>query len=433
MAVEPGKSNVADTDFDLRLQSTCYDRLAVDASPPRTFDPSRYPASYRMSSGYSVLFCVLGGIALGAGGLGAWYFGTGHEIKTPGQLWMLVSICLGFMLLGGVLIASTLRSGVTLRADAIVVQGLFSSQTLLRDQIAGRRVVPTQYVSTLEVVPRSSREKKLKIAMALRTDAAFEAWFTGLPDLDAAELAKSEADVTADPDLGFHSDDRKQRIAEAKKIARTLTIVTWAVFLWAFIFPKPYSLVVLILTCLPLVALLLLMRSRGIYQMEGRRNDARPSLAVAFLFPGMALALRTLQDFHLIRWLPILYVGVPCAAMLCWVVFNADHGIQKRRWSVLPIFLFGSFYTCAAIAEGNTLLDRAPAERFQTAVMNKRISSGRHTTYYLRLEPWGGQSMPSDVSVPRSLYAATTRGESVCVYLRPGAFQLPWYLVDRCE
>jgi len=426
-------NNAADADVGVSLRRTCYDRFAVDAHPPRTFDPSLYPVSYRMSSGYAVFFCILGGFALGAGGVGAWYFGTGHEVKTPGQLWMLLSICLGFMLLGAVLIASTLRSAVTLRADAIVVQGLFSSRTLLRDRIAGRRIVPTQYVSTLELVPRSSREKKLKIAMALRTDAAFEAWFAGLPDLDTEELAKSEAQVATDPDLGFHSDDRKQRIAEAKKIARALTIVTWAVFLWAFVFPKPYSLMVLILTCLPLVAVFLLMRSRGIYQMEGRRNDVRPSLAVAFLFPGMALTLRALQDFHLIRWIPILYFGVPCAAMLCWVVFNADHGIQKRPWSLLPLFLFGSLYTCAVIAEANMLLDHAPAKRFQTIVLNKRISSGKHTSYYLRLKPWGAQSSPSDVSVPRALYASTVRGESICVYLRPGAFQLPWYVVDQCE
>lgn len=405
----------------------------MKAAPLTTFDSSLYPATYRTSSCYVLFFSILGGIALAAGGLGTWYFGTGHEIKTAGQLWMLVSICLGFMLLGGFLIASMLRSSVTLLGDAIVVQGLFSSRTLRRDEIGGRRVIPTQYVSTLELVPRSSHQKKMKIALMLRRDAAFEAWFAGIPDVDAQELAKSEADVTADPDLGFHSEDRKQRIAQAKKTAWALTITTWVVFFWAFVFPSPYGLVILILTCLPLLAVGLLMRSHGIYQMEGRRNDARPSLAMVFLFPGMALALRALQDVHLLRWVPILYVGIPCSAVLCWLVFRADRGIQKRPWSLLPFFLFGSMYACAAIAHANTLLDRTPAERFQTKVVSKRISSGKHTTYFIRLEPWGDQVMPTDVSVPRRFYVSVTRGESLCVYQRPGAFQLPWYVVDRCQ
>ena len=386
-----------------------------------------------MSTGYAVFLCVLGGIALAAGCLGMWYFGTGHEMQNHGQLAMMVSISLGFAALGAFLIASVLRSQVTLRADAIVVQGLFSSRTLSRNSIAGRRVLPTQYIQTLVLVPRSEHEKKLKLALALRTDSAFVAWFAGIPDLDAEELAKSEAEISADPDLGFHSEDRKEHLRTAKHAAKVLTAIAWIASLWGCFFPRPYNLAILILMALPLIAIVLQVRSRGIYQMEGRRNDARPSLAVVFLLPGLILDLRVIQDLHLLRWAPLFSLAFLVALAFSWLLFQSDADMRRRPWSLLLILLFSSAYCGGALCEGNALLDHSAAQIFSAAVTGKHISSGKSTTYYLNLNPWGPQAAPSEVSVPGDLYRSIAPGDNVCVSLYPGALHAPWYAIDLCH
>ena len=405
--------------------------MPIAAQP--TLDVSLYPATYRVSAGYAGFFYFLGGIAIAAGSLGTWYFATGHEMTSARQAAIMAALCFLFVLLGLFLIASIFRSTVTLRADAIVVQGMFSSRTLLRSEIAGRRILPTQYVKTLVLIPNSSREKKLKLALTLRTDPAFDAWFASIPDIDAKEIAESQADLEADPDLGFHSDDRKQRIAQAKRTAKYLNVISWITLVWGFFFPRPYTLVVVTLTVLPIIAVVLLIRSSGIYQIEGRRNDARPSLAVPFIFPGMVLVARTVQDIHLLEWTSILVAAIVCALLLLLVVSACDHALRKRPWTAVVILVFGAFYVWGLIAQANALLDTSPARVFQVAVTGKHMSSGKSTTYYLRLEPWGPETTSQDVSVPSSLYDYADVGVTVCVDLYPGSLRIPWYEVDRCR
>ena len=67
-------------------------------------------------------------------------------------------------------------------------------------------------------------------------------------------------------------------------------------------------------------------------------------------------------------------------------------------------------------------------------VLGKRISSGRRsTTYYLRVSNWGPRPYLNDISVPRSFCTSVARGQTVCVDLFPGALNLPWYILARCN
>jgi len=400
---------------------------------PRPFDPGLYPASYRVSFSYACFLYILGAISIGAGLLGVWYFGSGHESQSVGQAGMLAALSFLFVLLGAFLILSTACSRITLSADAITVQETFSSRTLLRSQIAGRRILPTQYASTLVLVPRSHGAKKLKLPLIFGTDAAFDAWFANFPDLDAEEIQQSEVQLLADPELGFHSETRKEHVEQARRIARNLTIAAWIAFFWALLFPHPYGLVMLVAAVLPMVSLVLLVRSKGIYQMEGRHKDARPSLAVAFLFPGMGLALRAMQDFHLFQWKPILSMAAFCSLGIALIMYQADSGMRKRPWSLLPIVLFGSFYAYGAIAQSNALLDKSSSNAFTAIVTRKHVVHGKSASYHFRLDPWGPQLDETDITVPRQLYNATSIGDRVCIYLHPGALRIPWYQIAQCQ
>lgn len=354
-------------------------------------------------------------------------------MRSLGQAFFMAAICFAFLLLGVFLIASIFRSTLTLLPDAIVVRGMFSSRTLLRSDIAGRRLLPTQYVSTLVLIPHSSRRKKLKIPLMFRTDPVFDAWFAAIPDRDAKEVAESQAELDADPDLGFHSQDRKQRIAEAKETAKYLNVISWALLVWGFFFPRPYALVIGALTLLPLIAVVLLIRSRGIYQIEGRRNDARPSLAVPFIFPGMVLVLRTSLDLHLLQWVPLLVADAICTVVFALIVARFDVGLRKRPWSILILLFLGAFYFYGAIAQWNSLLERSSPQTYEVTVIGKHIVGGKTTTYHLRLDAWGPLTDPDDVTVTARLYDYTAIGNTVCVHLYPGALRIPWYRVTACR
>ncbi len=380
-----------------------------------------------------MFFYVLSATAILPGGLGVWYFGTGHQVSNRTQQAILVGGSLLFALVGIYLIATILRYRVTLRADAIVAESLLGSRTLLRSDIAGQRTLRTQYVSTLVLVPRETSQKKLKLAQMFQRDAAFEAWFAGIPDIDAEEFAQSQEELAVDPNLGFSSEERRRQVESAKKTVIALNIATGISFVWGIFFPYPYPLVLLLPAALPLIAVVLLVRSNGIYQIEGRTQDARPSLALTFLLPGMILAVLALGRFHTLQWRPILYFAGLLGLSLTLVIASADRGLRQRPWAILPILIFGAFYVLGLIVAADSVFDNSRPQTYQVTVIDKHISKGKGTTYYLHLKPWGPEPRFTQITVSPTLYNATATGDAVCVFLSQGALRVPWYRVASCR
>jgi hypothetical protein len=349
----------------------------------------------------------------------------------------MVAVCFLFVLLGAYLIASLVRFQVTLRADAIEVQNCFTSRTLARAEIEGFRVLPTQYVATMVLIPHEPHQKKLKFSQVLRTDTAFNEWFADLQNLDASELAESKArlaaDLSAETSVGPTPELTSNRLDQARRIAKAGTVAAFAATAWGWFFPRPYPVVIAVLGVLPLVAIALLVRSRGLYQIEGRRNDARPSLAIVFLLPAITLAMRALQDVELLEWKPVFSRVILGAIALTAIMARGDRGLRAPPGVILLFFLFSAVYAYGAIIQVNALMDDSAAQTYEVVVLSKHVTSGKSTTYYLHLAPWGPQTNKGDVSVGRGLYNGIEPGQTVCTDLRAGALRIPWYTVSACR
>lgn len=403
----------------------------VNLAFPPEFDPSVYPRTYRVSPGYRIHLISLGGIAVAGGGAFSWYFMTGHDTSSAREAVILASVFFLFVLLGAYLIMTALRCHVTLHADALVAQFVFTSRKLRRDAIAGRRLLPTQYFRTLVLLPRD-RQKKLKVGLSFRTDDAFEAWLVDIPDLDAKDVAESKMELAADPDLGFDTEEREQSITSARKIARTLNAAGFAALLWGFFYPRPYVWLILVLAVLPLIALTLLIQSRGIYRIDEYRNDVHPNLGLLFFAPGLVLGMRAMLDINLLLWKPPVAVMVLLTAAMVFLIANTDSGARRRPGTLIVFFLVTLPYAYGLTVHADTLFDKSSPQQFQTTVVEKHVSEGKTTSYYLHLASWGPESGVTEVTVPSSLYELVPRGATVCIYLRAGTLRIPWYVVDQC-
>jgi hypothetical protein len=62
-------------------------------------------------------------------------------------------------------------------------------------------------------------------------------------------------------------------------------------------------------------------------------------------------------------------------------------------------------------------------------VIDKRISSGKTTSYYLELEPWGPFAEPEEAKISRDEYESVAVGDSVRTALKPGLLNTKWYYV----
>ena len=403
------------------------------ASPhPGPFDSSQFPRTYQSSLGYRLAFVSLGLFLAGGSLLGVWYFATGRGGTVPRASILLILLCFCFFLLGAYLVLAMLKSKLILTADSIELRDPLVTKHLLRSQIAGWRVLPTQYISTLVLVPRDPHAKQIKFPLTFKLDEQFEAWLEPLTNLDAQDQAESVAHIDAQLDPSLTEEQREVILFNAYRFSKYLTWASWTAAALGWFYPRPYSLVILILAAIPPIAIYLGLRAKGVYQFDGQRNDARPSLAVPVIAPGASLAIRATYDLSFLHWQqlcsPILVLTIAMTALIA----AADPKTGKQRWSYLAFLLLAAFYSGGVTAMADSILDHSTPHVFQAEVLHKHISSGRSTTWYLQLAPWGPQDHPDEVSVHRSLYNSVQPGQTVCVYLYPGALKIPWFQVAHC-
>jgi hypothetical protein len=99
-----------------------------------------FPRVYRPSRGWIAFMLSLGSLLGIPSILGVWYFGSGHETKGAREMWMMVGVCLTFILLSVYLIAWILRYRVTLANDAIEYSEFLGYAKFSRSQFAGWRI-----------------------------------------------------------------------------------------------------------------------------------------------------------------------------------------------------------------------------------------------------------------------------------------------------
>jgi hypothetical protein len=403
--------------------------MAPSTTQAPAFDASRYPRDYAPSLVNRLIWISFGGLLTAIGILGVWYsLVAGDELGPKGPP-LMITLSLLFVLLGGYLILYMALSKIILRPDAVEVQNPLSKRTMLREEIGWRRFLPN--TSTIELLPRDKSQKKLKIAFFSKPDALFTAWFASIPDIDAAELAKSDSEIASDVEFELTPEQRSEQLARARTTAKWLTRGALLISAWGVFYPRPYQLIMGILAAVPLLAVMLMLRSRGVYEMEGRRNDARPSLVIPFLIPSCVLAIRAITGVNFLRWLPLFTLSLAGACALTLLVASADRRMRERRADVGAIFLT-TFYALGVAAQADELLDRSTPQVFRVAVLSKRVSSGKSTTYYLRVEPWGPKQDANDVSVPGRLYGVVLPKQTVCINLLQGALKIPWYFATAC-
>jgi hypothetical protein len=84
------------------------------------------------------------------------------------------------------------------------------------------------------------------------------------------------------------------------------------------------------------------------------------------------------------------------------------------------------------VVEANTFNDQSKASTYQVSVTGKHSTSGRSTSYYLRLAPWGPIQEPNQLSVTSSIYRGIEAGDQVCLGLHEGRLHLAWYQLTDC-
>lgn len=389
------------------------------------------PKIYSASAGWKIFLAAIG-LPLGLGGVaGAWYFGTGHEVRGDIQMYLMVAISLSMAILGLWCAISPLVTKIlVLHEDKLVVPGLFRNIVLDRSKISGYRVFAYQGVNVLQLhFTGPSGSLKMKNVTLLFTPDDFLAnWFSVIPNIDAEEYAESVREIQKDVRLGDTPEERIGNVTRAQKISRTLNIGSLILGGWAIFYPRPYMPIFLVLVALPLLVLWLCRRYPGSFSIDDTgKKTARGDLTPVLFMPGFVLAIRAISDVQMLApselIIPTLFGALTLVFSIAWVAPIYRRSIGK----LMLVTAILAAYPASVIAIANTLFDQLSAEQQVLPVLGKYSTTGKGASQYFKVSPQGSAAAIYEILVTRELYQHTEIGQSICLSIHPGALGLRWY------
>jgi hypothetical protein len=408
--------------------------MAITPDFPIELSSTVYPKVYRTALGWRLVLLAVGGVSIAAALVIGYLLNSYRSqsgVSPPQNLWLSL---LALALLGAYAIARALRFRVVLSVDRIEIVEPLGRRQMLRTQIQGRRLQRGQYCATLDLVPQDRKADHLWIPLVFKTDNTWREWFAAFSDLDAEEIEEAEQTVIQRRYPYLPLDEGVWQIARLRRLAGWVNAAAILLILAAS--PAiPTHLTVAACILLPLIAVSLVARFQPLYRFGRTFNEPYPSLLLALILPGlvMILALTETYPIHPLNWPLLLLLATLFGFALTGGAIRADPWSQKEQgnWYLIGVMLWP--YGFGAALGLNALGDYSVAQIYPVTVLSKHVSTSSSTTYSLRVTPWGPLTYGDAASVSRAVYRSVTPGETVCVYLKHGAFHVPWYRVDRCD
>jgi hypothetical protein len=235
--------------------------------------------------------------------------------------------------------------------------------------------------------------------------------------------------------FGFTQEQREEKLMKAQKVAKALNWAGGLIGAWTLFLAKPYEYAILASIAMPIIGIITIKYFGGLIRIDERKNTAYPTIFWAIFASGMGLCLRALFDYNVFNyskvWMPAILITLAYVALL--VIGNKEFKLNKAKdyftMLFISICLFG--YGYGAVVTLNCMYDTSQPEAFNAKVLNKRISSGKSTSYYLELTPWGQQKESDEVSVSKSLYNSLEKNDEVQIYFMKGRFEIPWFNITK--
>ncbi|WP_162944909.1 hypothetical protein [Flavisolibacter nicotianae] len=344
--------------------------------------------------------------------------------------WFLVPISL---LMIGVCVAGVIdavKGRFVITQDSVYAKGVFTNRELLLHEIEGYRT-DDRYIY---IVPFDKSLKQIKVSTYFSGTGDILAWLSErFPDLDEQKAAAEEAEILSDETLGMGVEEREEQLRKARLKAKALNWAGGLVAAWTWFLPQPYEVVIFLCILLPIICLLLVKSSKGLIRMEEKKKSAYPSVFSGVLFPSLALCIRALMDFNLLQYGNVWKGTLMLAGLFMTVLLVRSKEFTFRSAKdyglAFGITILVLAYSFGAVVTANCTWDNSTTSVYHAQVTGKHISSGKTTTYYVSLTPWGPQTKEDDVSVSKALYNRLQAKDDVSVYFRQGWFGISWFFI----
>jgi hypothetical protein len=307
--------------------------------------------------------------------------------------------------------------------------------TLGISKIRGERRVSLASITGYRYVPKSgfvlyTMESKRKIVITeyIGKQDKFAQWLSaGYKDLDAEEAMEEAQELFQENENVLGRESKVDFFNKVKSFCKLLNILGMIFFAWLTFVPIYYKVAVCLNVSIVLFAFLTALIFRRYINIDTKRNSVKPSILWAFIFPSIGLGVRPLLDFNIIYSSKLWIYTTILAIVMIMLFFVRSKEYLKNKFLIvlIPIVIFG--YSYGVVIEANCLLDRALSEQYDAVVIDKSISSGKVTEYYLTVGHWGPLLKDNDVSVSKELFDNVEVDGIIQMYILPGWLGIPWF------
>jgi uncharacterized membrane protein len=327
-------------------------------------------------------------------------------------------------------LVETIKSRIIVASNSISSLSIFGTKTLDFHEIKGFRI-DDNYI---RIISNSENKKSINISLYIEKSGQLIEWVSNhFIELDSHEAKQEEQQILTDHEFGINARTREYKLNEARKFAKYINIIGGLTCVWLWFYPRPYLLSISVGMVVPALAFISLYVYRGLIRFDERKNSAHPSIIYGFLLPSVGLLIRAIMDYEILEYKSIwIAVSISTIALtFLFILGTKEIKFTKFIDYFTTLSLTGMIlcYSFGTYAISNCLFDKSEPEIFKSEVIDKEISSGKSTTYYLTLKPWGPRTETERVSVTKNEYAVTDKGDTVDIYLRQGLLKTSWFYV----
>ncbi|MDO3627449.1 hypothetical protein [Mucilaginibacter sp. BT774] len=342
-------------------------------------------------------------------------------------LWL--GINLVSILLFGYGIVAIYRGKIVLNSDSIIEYRAFGQKELLFSEIKGFRI------QAMKIILEPCNKSKSRIIIGdfnyiINGPSLAEFLVNRFEDLDKSDYDTEVSEAFNNPAIGDSVPDREQRIKAAKRVARFLNIGGVFIMIWLLIPTSYYYLPIILGLSYPLIVLIYFFAQQQIVALlDTGKKSVHPNLTVALYLSVGGLGLRLIIQYQALNAtdciLPTAFLFV-VLLLLFVLLLRPSKARKSNLWAGI---CFCIVYSISAVGMINCAFDGSRPTEYKTRVLDHYITTGRSTTYYLKLDAWGPKKESEDESVPKSVYNQMKKGDWATVYLKKGCLNIPWYFV----
>lgn len=251
-------------------------------------------------------------------------------------------------------------------------------------------------------------------------------FFKDIPGIPTELLNKNQAINENSPKMYKTSTYKKtEEYKRVGKVTAILNILGVISGLWMIIYPKIYVLAALINIAIPIIGVFIYTRFKYV-EFEPKKDSDRPDIFFMILMPSFALWLASLRRINLIYtkqlWIDIAIISV---TILVIILLKSEE-YKKNKWLIPCIAVIIFIYVHGAFIVTNCAFDNTRPQKYTTYIAGKYKTTGKTTTYYLNLEPWGPFDQEKDIDVSKALYDKYVTGQKFDVFLMGGRWGFKW-------